>query len=148
MKLHELTLIEAEITWSDLNKLEKTLDDLFAKVNIDIAWHGHFKDRINDIRAPSGTQGNGKNPDFNAIQKSITIKELELIFRDVFKKYGAKIAAHKAGYEGLIFDINSKINIPFILQWDKEAGEISLIAKTIMRVQNFNTRTKKFKVNT
>lgn len=119
-----------KVTVSQLKELEKVLDKLFAEINIDIEFRGHFIDRLNDPR--------------NVEQ--ITIRELRDLFRKEFTKYKDKFKNLKPDVEAMLKDIQSKINIPFIIKWDDRNKELDLIPKTIMRKANFTTRTKVYKV--
>lgn len=119
-----------KVTSSQLKELEKVLDKLFSEINIDIEFRGHFVDRLNDPR-------NGEQ---------ITIRELRDLFRKEFVKYKEKFKNLKPDVEAMLKDIQSKINIPFIIKWDDRNKELDLIPKTIMRKANFTTRTKVYKV--
>lgn len=127
---------EKEITKKELNDLERELDKLWDKVGIDIEFTRHFFDRVNDTRN----------------QKQITISELEDIFRKTFKKHGKKISNNvfkvktEKEIEAILEDINTNINIPFVLQWNARKEELELISKTVMRKKNFKSSNKKFRV--
>ena len=116
------------VTQADLNALEKVLDKLFAKYDIDIEFTKHFKDRINDARN----------------QKQITIDELRALFQKAYKKAATKLVGLK-GKEAVLVDLQSKINVPFVLKVDRN-GDLDLVAKTIMRKDNFRTSNPKVKV--
>lgn len=116
------------ISKEQLNVLEKSLDKLFSKYNIDVVFTKHFFDRLNDAR--------------NKTQ--ITVCELGNIFKDAFNKYGAKMGKTGGGseIEELIKSISTDINIPIVLKWDRNKKEVDLITKTIMRKKNFKTSGK------
>ena len=118
-----------KITTGQLKELEKTLDKLFSEINVDIEFSRHFFDRVNDAR----------NKD------QIRISELRDLFRAEFKKYKGAFANMKDDYEAMLKSIQSKINIPFVININKDK-EIELTAKTVMRKNNFTTRTKVYKV--
>ncbi len=114
----------------DIRSLEAVLDSLFSKVDLDINIHGkHFIDRVNDWR--------NKN--------QITVKELNDIFRGTFKKYGKQLSTKKQ-LQAVLVDIQSKINVPFLIKYDKKEGELSIVAKTVMRKADFKTSNKKYRV--
>jgi len=125
-------LIEAAIaepiSKTQLNILEKALDKLFGKFNIDVVFTKHFFDRLNDAR--------------NKTQ--ITLSELAKIFKDAFKKYGKKMSktSGEKQIEELIKSISTDINIPIVLKWDRANKEVDLITKTIMRKKGFKTSGK------
>ena len=39
-----------------------------------------------------------------------------------------------------VHDSESDINIPFVMKWDRENNELDMIAKTVMRKKNFQTK--------
>lgn len=121
-------IIDEPISKTQLNILERALDKLFAKHNIDVVFTKHFFDRLNDAR--------------NKIQ--ITIAELSNIFKDTFNKYAKKMSKVGGGkpIEELIKSISTDINIPIVLKWDKHNKEVDLITKTIMRKKGFKTSGK------
>lgn len=123
-------LNEDKITKQDLINLEKWADAQWSKVGIDIEFTKHFLERVNDSRN----------------KQQITYTELTDIFRKSLKKYGFKIKNFPDQTEAVLNDINSNINIPFALVWDKKNQEFDLINKTIMRKKNFKTPNTKLKV--
>jgi hypothetical protein len=112
-----------EITQEMLNKLEYYLDQIFSKVGIDIEFTRHFLDRVNDSR--------NKRP--------ITLKELAILFKDTYIKYGKRIAKMGPDAEAVIRDMRSDVNVPFVLNWDNKNLELDLVAKTVMRKKDFRT---------
>jgi hypothetical protein len=46
----------------------------------------------------------------------------------------------------VIADMASNINMPFVLNWDRDREELDLVAKTVMRKKNFMTNNPKLKV--
>ncbi|MBG10955.1 MAG: hypothetical protein CMD92_07280 [Gammaproteobacteria bacterium] len=127
MRLDE---VEQPITNAQLNALEKALDKLFASLNIDVEFTRHFIDRANDDR-------NG-NP--------ITMSELVNMFRKEYRRWGKPIAQMGPDAEAVMKDLESDINIPFVLKWDRDNEELDLVAKTVMRKKNFKTSNKEFPV--
>jgi hypothetical protein len=125
---YEEVALEEEITKVDLSQVEKFADKIFAKVGIDIEFTRHFLERVNDKR-------NGKD---------ITVAELTRLFKQTYKKHGKKIAKMGDDAEAVLHDLQTDINMPFVLQWDGK--EFDLIAKTIMRKKDFKTNDPKLKV--
>ena len=111
------------ITQPMLDKLESYLDQLFAALGIDVEFTRHFLQRVNDPRN----------------REQITLKELAILFKDAYIKYGKKIAQMGPDAEAVIKDMRSDINVPFALDWDSSKQELDLIAKTVMRKKNFHT---------
>lgn len=127
MKINELDK-GAGVTQQQLDALEKVLDQVFSKVGIDIEFTRHFIDRVNDERNV----------------KPITIKELAMLFKKEFIKYGKPIAQLGPDAQAVMKDLETDINIPFALEWN--GSELELIAKTVMRKKNFKTPNKEFAV--
>ena len=82
-------------------------------------------DRVNDVRN----------------RKQITVAELIRMFKQSYKKYGKKIARLGPDIEAVLNDMQTDINMPFVLKWDGK--ELDLVAKTVMRKQNFATSNPK-----
>src|SRR5210317_992443 len=114
---------EKEIKKSDLDQVEKYADRIFAKLGIDVEFTRHFLDRVNDVRN----------------QKQISMAELTRLFKQQYKKNGKKIAQLGPGAEAVMKDMQTDVNMPFALVWDKQSQELDLIAKTVMRKKNFGT---------
>ena len=121
---------DQEITQAQLDALESVLDRVFAQLGIDVEFTRHFLDRVNDERN----------------RRQITIKELGLLFKKEFIKYGKPIAQLGPGAEAVMKDMETNINLPFALRWDANNNELDLIAKTIMRKPDFKTSNKTFTV--
>jgi len=120
--------INEEVSKVDLATVEKFADKIFAKVGIDVEFTKHFLDRVNDPR-------NGKE---------ISVAELTRLFRQTYKKHGKKIAKMGDDAQAVLNDMQTDINLPFVLQWDGK--EFDLISKTIMRKKDFKTSNQKLKV--
>ena len=120
-----------EISQAQLNVLEGYLDKLFGTLGIDVEFTRHFLDRVNDAR--------NKTP--------ITLKELAILFKDAYTKYGKKIAQMGPDAEAVIKDMRSDINVPFVLNWDPAVKELDLIAKTVMRKKDFHTSNQELRLN-
>lgn len=119
------------ITQPMLDKLESYLDQLFALLGMDVEFTRHFLDRVNDPRN----------------KEQITLKELAILFKDAYNKYGKKIAQMGPDAEAVIKDMRSDINVPFALDWDSRNQELDLIAKTVMRKKNFHTSNTELPLN-
>ena len=134
MKLAEKILNDLDqnpITPNELLRLETYLDNLFKSLNIDIEFTRHFLDRVNDSR-------NGKQ---------ITLQELATLFKGVYNKYGTRISALNDGAEGVLNDMRTDINLPFVIEYDERGRDINLISKTVMRKRGFKTNTKRYVVS-
>jgi hypothetical protein len=122
--------LNEELSKADLDSVERMADKLFAKVGIDVEFTRHFLDRVNDTRN----------------KKPISSGELVRIFKLTYKKYGKKIAKMGPDAEAVLHDINSHINIPFVLNWDAKTQEIDMVAKTVMRKTDFKSNNTKLEV--
>lgn len=119
------------ITQPMLDKLEFYLDQLFNKLGMDVEFTRHFLDRANDPR--------------NKTQ--ITLKELAILFKDAYNRYGKKIAQMGPDAEAVIKDMRSDVNVPFALNWDSRNQELDLVAKTVMRKKDFRTPDPELPLN-
>ena len=118
------------VTAVDIQQLEAFADRIFANVGIDVEFTKHFKDRVNSER--------------NA--KPIVPAELTRLFKQERKRYGKPIAQMGPDSEAVMRDLQTDINVPFALTYDKDNDELDLIAKTIMRKKDFTTPNKVFAV--
>lgn len=114
---------EGEVSKKELDALEKILDSMFKNAGLDIEFTKHWLDRVNDKR-------NGKQ---------ITIPEVQSLFVKTYQKYADKIGKASVDWEAVLKDINSQINIPFVLNWDKKKNMLELVAKTILRKSDFKS---------
>ena len=114
----------------DIQQLEKFADKLFGKVGIDVEFTKHFMDRVNDVRN----------------QKPITMSELTRLFKQEYKRWGRPIAQLGPDSEAVMKDLQTDINLPFVLKWDSKNNELDLVAKTVMRKADFKTSNKEFPV--
>ena len=117
MKIREL--MEA-VTQSELDQVERFADALWGKLGIDVEFTRHFMDRVNDER-------NGK---------PITAAELIRLFKKEYERNGKQISSIDGG-EGVMKDLLTTINLPFIIK-DTRSGK-ELVAKTVMRKGEFKT---------
>ena len=99
----KLANLITEVSQSQLNQVEKYLDKLWDKVGIDVEFTRHFMDRVNDARN----------------NKPINTAELIRLFRLTFKKYGKKIAKMNPDAEAVIHDMETDVNMPFVLNLDR-----------------------------
>ena len=123
-------LTELKVTIQQLIQLEKTLDTLFRKIGMDVSFTKHFLDRINDDR-------NGEQ---------IKVREIRDLFRKEFAKYKDTFKGMDDGYQALLKDIETNVNIPFVIRWDERNKEFDIVAKTVMRKKNFKSSNRQFKV--
>jgi hypothetical protein len=123
------------ITRSQLKEIERYADALFQEHGIDIEFQDlykgtHFFDRINDPRN----------------QSPISLTDLKLLFAKVSMKYGDELGMESPGSEGVLKDMRTNVNMPFILKWDSRNRELDLIPKTIMKKKNFVSKGNEYRV--
>ena len=128
-RLKGSTRIKEDVSKSDLDQVEKYADKLFAAVGIDVEFTRHFLDRVNDERN----------------KKPINTAELVRLFRLTYKKYGKKIPKMGPDAQAVIHDMETDINMPFVLNIDR-SGMLDLVAKTVMRKKDFKTSNPKLNV--
>jgi len=122
--------LSESITKNELFRLEKILDRLYSAMKIDIEFTKHFFDRVNDIRN----------------KREITIPELQLLFRKTYTRYAKQLQGFGDGMEAILVDLQTDINIPFVLKWNRKSKMIELVTKTIMRKKGFTSSNKKLKL--
>ena len=111
-----------------IKKFESVVDKLFAKYDIDFNFTRHFGDRMDDSR---------NSP-------SITLKELAEFIKKMYKRQGKSIKG-VAGAEAVLKDIQSDLNIPVAVTYDRNNDEFDVVLKTIMRKKNFTSPDKVIK---
>jgi len=127
MKINEF---DNKLSQGDLDSLETFADKVFGKVGIDVNFTRHFLDRVNDER-------NGKQ---------ISMGELTRLFKQEAKRWSKPIAQMGPDAEAVMKDLQTDLNLPFVLVWDDRNEELDLIAKTVMRKKDFKTSDKEFTV--
>lgn len=128
-RLKGSTRIKEDVSKSDLDQVEKYADKLFAAVGIDVEFTRHFLDRVNDERN----------------KKPINTAELIRLFRLTYKKHGKKIPKMGPDAQAVIRDMETDINMPFVLNVDR-SGMLDMVAKTVMRKKDFKTSNPKLNV--
>ena len=128
-RLKGSTRIKEDVSKGELDQVEKYADKLFAAVGIDVEFTRHFLDRVNDERN----------------KKPINTAELIRLFRLTYKKYGKKIPKMGPDAQAVIHDMETDINMPFVLNVDR-SGMLDMVAKTVMRKKDFKTPNPKLNV--
>ena len=126
MKINEI--VTEAVSGAELQQVEKFADALWGKVGIDIEFTRHFFDRINDSRN----------------NKPISPAELIRLFKKAYRKHGKQLG-DASNIEAVITDLMTKINLPFVLK-DIGNDEKQLVAKTVMRKDNFKTSNQRFSI--
>jgi len=109
------------ITIDDLRSIERHADQMFNPSGVDVEFSNHFVDRLNDPRN----------------KEEITTPELKILFTKLYNKYGQKIPNFRNGTHALVTDVNTNINIPFELKWDKQKKMFDMVNTTILRTDKF-----------
>ena len=117
--------VTEEVTQQQLNDLEKFADRLLAKFKIDVEFTRHFADRMNDARN----------------KPAITIPELQRVFKKIASHKGIEISQNP-DIEAVLKDIQTDLNLPIVINYDKNKDEFEVVNKTIMRKKNFGTTSK------
>jgi hypothetical protein len=116
------------ITKTQLQRIEQYADRVFKEFAIDVnfqnlASNTHFFQRLNDPRN----------------EEPITADELRQLFRKASLKWGHRLRQSTNGLEAVLKDMETDINLPFIIKVDFENQELDLVPKTIMRKKNFSS---------
>ena len=128
--MRKFSELREQVSKSDLDGVEKFADRLFAKVGIDVEFTRHFLDRVNDERN----------------KKLITTAELTRLFKQTYNKHGKKIPQLGPDAEAVLKDMQTDINMPFVLKYDRNSQEFDLVAKTVMRKKGFKTSNQTLSV--
>lgn len=120
------------LTTRHMKAFEKFVDRMFEKFGIDFEFTKHFRERMSD----------GRN------DPCIDMKELADIIKSIYrkKKSGKSPLSKHVDSEVVIKNIQSDLNMPVAIEYDRRNDEIKVIAKTIMRKKNFRTPNPVVKV--
>ena len=122
------TEVNEDVTQKQISDLEKFADRLLDKFGVDVEFTRHFADRMNDDR---------NDP-------KITIPELQRFFKKIAKNK-AKDIKQNADSEAVLNDIQADLNLPVVINFDRDKEEFEVVNKTIMRKKNFKTSNKVIK---
>lgn len=121
------------VSAAQLKSFESVVDKLFKAYDIDFDFgKKHFRERMSDER---------NNPCINLKELAEMIKKLYM----QVKKNGTTLSKHK-DTEIVLKDIQSKLNMPLAIEYDRKNDELDVIAKTIMRKKDFKTPNSIVKV--
>lgn len=135
-KVNEELMLEADqcpiLTVAHMKAFEQFVDRLFKKFGIDFEFTKHFRERMSHER---------NDP-------CIDMKELASMIQKIYKKYqnGEKSLNKFVDAEAVIKDLQTDLNMPIAVEYDRKNDEIDVIAKTIMRKKNFRTPNPEIKV--
>lgn len=120
------------ISRDHMKAFEKFVDRMFEKFGVDFDFTKHFRERMSDTR---------NNP-------CIDIKELANMIQKIYrqKTAGKSPLSKHADSEVVLKDIQSDLNMPIAIEYDRKKDEIRVVAKTIMRKKNFRTPNPVVKV--
>lgn len=120
------------LTTAHMKAFEQFVDKMFAKFNIDFEFTKHFRERMSHER---------NDP-------CIDMKELAAMIQKIYKKYqnGEKSLSKFVDAEAVIKDMQTDLNMPIAVEYDRKSDDLVVIAKTIMRKKNFRTPSPEIKV--
>jgi hypothetical protein len=124
----ETYLIEVE--QKDLTTLKKYVDGFWKKLNVDIQFTRHFLDQANDER---------NDP-------AIDLIELKRLFKVWYQQHGKEVVKLTNNTQAVVKDLVTKVNMPFVIEWDEKNKEWDITAKTIQRKGNFMTKNRVFEL--
>lgn len=136
-KIEEELVLEAAdqcpiLTVAHMKAFEQFVDRMFKKFGIDFEFTKHFRERMSHER---------NDP-------CIDMKELASMIQKIYKKYqnGEKSLNKFVDAEAVIKDMQTDLNMPIAVEYDRKNDQIEVIAKTIMRKKNFRTPNPEIKV--
>jgi hypothetical protein len=120
------------LTAAHMKAFEQFVDKMFEKFGIDFEFTKHFRERMSHER---------NDP-------CIDMKELAAMIQKIYKKYqhGDKSLNKFVDAEAVIKDLQSNLNMPIAVEYNRKDDELVVIAKTIMRKKNFSTPNPVVKV--
>lgn len=120
------------LTREHLKAFEKFVDRLFERFGIDFEFTKHFRERMSDTRN----------------EPCIDMKELAQLIQKIYKKKqaGENVLAKHADSEVVIKDLQTDLNMPIAIEYDRRSDDLKVVAKTIMRKRNFKTPNPVVKV--
>jgi len=114
------------VTSAQLKAFEDVVDKLFKAYKIDFDFgKKHFRDRMADER---------NKPCINLKELAEMVKKLYM----QMKKNGNTLTKFK-DTEIVLKDLQSQLNMPIAIEYDRQNDELDVIAKTIMRKKDFKT---------
>ncbi len=122
------TFVE-DVSQAQLNDLEKFADRILAKFGVDIEFTRHFAYRMNDPRN----------------KPAVKVQELQQLFKRI-DRHKAKNIRQNPDSEAVIKDMQNDLNLPVVINYDRNKDEFEVVNKTIMRKKNFGTSNKVFKI--
>ena len=130
-------MLEAEgscaiITAAHMKAFEQFVDKMFEKYKIDFEFTKHFRERMSHER---------NDP-------CIDMKEIAAMIKKIYNKYqhGEKSLSRYVDSEAVIKDMQSDLNMPIAIEYNRKNDELEVIAKTVMRKKNFRTPNPEIKV--
>jgi hypothetical protein len=120
------------LTAAHMKAFEQFVDKMFAKFDIDFEFTKHFRERMSHER---------NDP-------CIDMKELASMIQKIYKKYqgGEKSLNKFVDAEAVIKDLQTNLNMPIAVEYDRKNDDLVVIAKTIMRKKNFRTPNPEIKL--
>jgi predicted kinase len=135
-RLKEELVLEADqcpiFTVAHMQAFEQFVDRMFKRFNVNFEFTKHFRERMTDSR---------NDP-------CIDMKELAGMIQKIYKKYqgGDKSLSKFVDAEAVIKDMQTDLNMPIAVEYDRKNDELVVISKTIMRKKNFRTPNPEIKV--
>ena len=120
------------LTVAHMKAFEQFVDRMFKKFNVNFEFTKHFRERMTDSR---------NDP-------CIDMKELAGMIQKIYKKYqnGDKSLSKFIDAEAVIKDMQTDLNMPIAVEYDRKNDELVVISKTIMRKKNFRTPNPEIKI--
>jgi hypothetical protein len=120
------------LTVGQMREFEKLVDKMFERFKINFDFTKHFRERMSDER---------NDP-------CITLRELAIMIRKIYeqnKKDGKTLSKFKDA-EAVVKDIQTNLNMPIAVEYDRSKDELRVAAKTILRKKDFYTSSKIIKI--
>lgn len=128
-----------EMSEEAIDDTSREIKRMFSPLGININFSKHFGDRIvDDAVDEKGT----KRDNITVTELLDTFKSLKDHYKDIFgAAHNFDDEVKRGEFQGVILDVVRKINVPFVLEFDKSKGRFILTCKTIMKKENFQAKS-------
>jgi len=111
---NDLKMFNERLSYREIDNLEKRLDELFSKINMDVEFTTHLRERI--------------------LKRDVSESELSSTFIKLYNKYNKILK--KDEFSALVFDIGTYLNLPIKVEWKPVKKEFNLYVITAIKTDD------------
>jgi len=127
-----------EMAQHEIIDIENEIRKSFTTIGIDIKFTKHFADRV---KVGAVDEKGWKRDNITPDELFEVFRKLKKHHKDIFQEAGNYNDEVKRGeFQGVIIDTFNKINVPFVLDFDKRRGKYIMTCKTALKRPNFATK--------